>query len=68
MFQTQINEVQYTIPICHITNISDFVWFQRSCGSMKSVSYFSSIDIELKQISEIHLKNVDFIFFKNLCA
>ena len=26
------------------TNISDFVWFQRSCGSMKSVSSFSSIE------------------------
>ena len=36
---------KYTIPICHITNISDFVWFQRSCGSMKSVSFFSSLDI-----------------------
>ena len=35
MFQRQILEVQYTIPICHITNISDFVWFPRSCGSMK---------------------------------
>ena len=31
--------------IRHITNISDFVWFQRSCGSMKSVSSFSSIDV-----------------------
>ena len=37
-------EVQYTIPLRHITNISDFVWFQRSCGSMKSVSSFSSIE------------------------
>ena len=45
MFQKQIKEVQYIIPIRHITNISDFVWFQRSCGSMKSVSSFSSIDI-----------------------
>ena len=44
MFQRQILEVQYTIPIRHITNISDFAWFQRSCGSMKSVSSFSSID------------------------
>ena len=33
------------MPIGHITNISDFVWFQRSCGSMKSVSSFSSIDV-----------------------
>ena len=41
----QIQEVQYTIPIRHITNISDFVWFLRSCGSMKSVSSFSSIDL-----------------------
>ena len=40
----QRQEVQYTIPIRHITNISDFVLFQRSCGSMKSVSSFSSID------------------------
>ena len=44
-FQRQIQEVQYTIPIRHITNISDFVWFQRSCGSMKSVFSFSIIDI-----------------------
>ena len=44
MFQRQIQEAQYTIPIRHITNISDFVLFQRSCGSMKSVSSFSSID------------------------
>ena len=44
MFQRQIQEVQYTILIRHITNVSDFVWFQRSCGSMKSVSSFSSID------------------------
>ena len=36
MFQRQI-------PIRHITNIPDFVWLQRSCGSMKSVSSFSSI-------------------------
>ena len=36
--------VQYNIPIRHITNISDFIWFQRSWGSMKSVSSFSSID------------------------
>ena len=28
-----------------MTNSSDFVWFQRSCASMKSVSSFSSIDI-----------------------
>ena len=35
---------KYIIPIRHITNISDFAWFQRSCGSMKSVSSFSSID------------------------
>ena len=33
------------ISIRHITDISDFVWFQRSCGSMKSVSSFSSIDV-----------------------
>ena len=46
MFQRQIQEVQYTIPIRHMTNIPDFVWFQRSCGSMKSVSSFSSIDIK----------------------
>ena len=45
MFQRQI-EVQYTIPIRHITNISDFVWFQRSCGSMKSVCSFSSIEVQ----------------------
>ena len=44
MFQRQILEEQYTIPIRHITNISDFVWLQRSCGSMKSVSSFRSID------------------------
>ena len=44
MFQRQIQEEQYTIAIRHITNISDFVWFQRSFGSMKSVSSFSSID------------------------
>ena len=37
MFQS-FQEVLYTIHIRHITNISDFVWFQRSCGSMKSVS------------------------------
>ena len=42
MFQRQIKEVQYTVLIRHITNISDFVWFQRS--SMKSVSSFSSMD------------------------
>ena len=35
---------KHNTPIRHITNISDFVWFQRSCGSMKSVSSFSSID------------------------
>ena len=45
MFQRQIKEKQYTIPIRHITNISDFVWFQRSCGSMKSVSSYSIIDL-----------------------
>ena len=45
IFQRQIQEVHYTIPIRHITNISDFVWFQRSYGSMKSVSSFSSIDV-----------------------
>ena len=28
----------------YLTNISDFVWFHRSCGSMKSVSSISSID------------------------
>ena len=50
MFQRQIKEVQYTILIRHITNISDFVWFQRSCGSMNSVSSFSSIDIVHKTI------------------
>ena len=44
LFQRQIQEVQNTTFIRHITNISDFVWFQRSCGSMKSVSSFSSID------------------------
>ena len=44
LFQRQIKEVQYTICIRHITNISDLMWFQRSCGSMKSVSSFSSID------------------------
>ena len=38
MFQKQIQEEQYTIPIHHMTNSSNFVWFQRSCGSMKSVS------------------------------
>ena len=31
LFQRQIQEVRYTTPIV-------FVWFQRSCGSMKSVS------------------------------
>ena len=35
---------KHNTPIRHITNISDFVWFQRSCGSMKSVFSFSSID------------------------
>ena len=40
--------VQYTIPIHHITYISDSVWFQRSCGSMKSVSSFSSIDSQVR--------------------
>ena len=50
MFQRQINEVQYTIPIRQITNISDFVWFQRSCGSMKSLSSFSSIDTVIEGI------------------
>ena len=45
MFQRQIQEVQYNIvPISHITYITDFVWFQRSCGSMKLVSFLSSID------------------------
>ena len=42
MFQRQILEVQYTIPIRHLTNNSDFVWFQRS--AIMSVSSFSSID------------------------
>ena len=51
MFQRQIQEEQYTIPIRHMTNSSDFVWFQRSCGSMKSVSSFSSIDITDEQIN-----------------
>ena len=45
IFQRQILEEQYTMHIRHITNISDFVWFQRSCGSMKSASSFSSIDL-----------------------
>ena len=53
-FQRQIYEVQYTISIRHITNISDFVWFQRSCGSMKSVSSFSSIDSAFKTQSVGH--------------
>ena len=44
MFQKQIQEVQYTIHIRHIANISDFLWFKRSCGSMKSVSSFRSIE------------------------
>ena len=44
MFQRQIQEEQYTMHIRHITNISDFVCFQRSFGSMKSVSSFSSIN------------------------
>ena len=39
--------VQYTIPIRHIANISDFVWFQRTCGSMKSVSFFNIIDVHI---------------------
>ena len=51
MFQRQIEEVQYTIPKRHITNISDFVWFQRSYGSMKSVSFFSSIDSTYRYLS-----------------
>ena len=55
MFQRQIQEVQYTIPIRHITNISDFVWFQRSCDSMKSVSSFSSIDFISKFQKNIYL-------------
>ena len=49
MFKRQIQEVQYTIHIRHIRNISDFVWFQRSCGSMKSVSSFSSINVKWHQ-------------------
>ena len=36
--------------IRHIPNISDFVWFQRSCGSMKSVSSFSSIEALLRNL------------------
>ena len=50
MVQRQIQEEQYTKPIHHITNISDFAWFQRSCSSMKLVSSFSSIgNISLRQ-------------------
>ena len=37
--------IHYTYT-SYITNISDFVWFQRSCGSMKSVSSFSSIKVK----------------------
>ena len=37
------------MPTRHVKNISDFVWFQRSCGSMKSVSSFSSIDTHTDQ-------------------
>ena len=44
LFQRQIKEVQYTMPTRHITHVSDFVWFQMSYGSMKSVSSFSSTD------------------------
>ena len=57
MFQRQIQEVQYIILIRYITNISDFEWFQRSCGSMKSVSSFSSIDI----LFYVPIKNIAFI-------
>ena len=52
MFQRQIKEVQYTIPIRHITNNSDVVWFQRSCGSMKSVSSFSNIEEALGEAQD----------------
>ena len=37
-------------------NISDFLWFQRICGSMKSVYFFSSID----DIGRVY----HFIYFK----
>ena len=70
MFQRQIQEVQYTIPIHHITNISDFVWFQRSCGSIKSVSSFSSIDfIAYHTFHTIHKHSISdhrMILFKNI--
>ena len=42
--EKNVSKTNLGSPIRHITNISDFVWFQRSCGSMKSVSSFSSID------------------------
>ena len=54
MYQRQVEELKYTIPIRHITNISKFVWFQRSCGSMKSASSFGSIDIQC--LTEINFK------------
>ena len=53
MFQRQIKEEQYTILIRHMTNSSDFVWFQRSCGSMKSVSSFSSIEDKHQSVTKI---------------
>ena len=63
-FKGQIQEVQYTIPIRHITNISDCVWFQRSCGSMKSVSSFSSIDVINQQIQSLFLIQLNNPMFK----
>ena len=52
-----IQEVQYTISIRYITNIYDFVWFQRSYGSMKSVSFFSSIDLQFNFLTYISCFN-----------
>ena len=52
-------------------HISDFVWFQRSCGSMKSVSSFSSIDIYIFFVfsflfSSVSVRYVFFEFFFTL--
>ena len=45
-----------TLYLNVIQHISDFVWFQRSCGSMKSVSSFSSIDIHLLHHLHVYKK------------
>ena len=57
----------YTIPIHHITNITDFVWFQRSCGSTKSVSPFSSIDSLGKGSCPSFDQNLNLLHFTLRC-